>query len=91
MARGDHVDAEASLYAAGGMSAAVVRCEEFDVLVKLPAIDLILDSVVGKVNLVVEVRQIVIARPVTDLVLVAAGSASLSEWLRLWSCRNSWY
>jgi hypothetical protein len=52
-----------------------VRCEEFDVLVKFPTIDLVLDAVVGKVHLVVEVRQIVLARPVTDLVLVAARPA----------------
>ena len=52
-----------------------MRREQFDVLVKLSAIDLVLDSVVGEMNLVVEVRQIVFARPVTDLVLVAARSA----------------
>src|SRR5882672_8173391 len=74
-ARGDHVDAEAGLCAAGGVSAAVVRRKELDVLVKLSAIELVLDSVVGEMNLVVEVRQIVFARPVTDLVLVATRSA----------------
>ena len=57
------------------MSAAVVRREQLDVLVKFPAIDLVLDAVVGEMNLVVEVRQIVLARPVADLVLVAARSA----------------
>ena len=36
-ARGDNVDAEAGLRAAGGVSAAVVRCEQFDVLVKFSA------------------------------------------------------
>ena len=60
---------------AGGMGAAVVRRKELDVLVKLSAIELVLDSVVGEMNLVVEVRQIVFARPVTDLVLVATRSA----------------
>ena len=74
-ARGDDVDAEAGLPAAGGVSAAVVRCEELDVLVKFPAVDLVLESVVGKMHLVVEVRQIVVARPVADFVLVTAGSA----------------
>ena len=52
-----------------------MRREQFDVLVKFPAIHLVLDSVVGEVHLVVEVRQIVLARPVADLVLVAARSA----------------
>jgi hypothetical protein len=60
---------------AGGVSAAVVRRKELDVLMKLSAIELVLDSVVGEMNLVVEVRQIVFARPVTDLVLVATRAA----------------
>ena len=71
----DDVDPKAGLGAAGGVSAAVVRRKELDVLVKLSAIELVLDSVVGEMNLVVEVRQIVLARPVTDLVLVATRSA----------------
>jgi hypothetical protein len=74
-ARGDNVDAEAGLPAAGGVSAAVVRREELDVLVKFPSVDLVLDSVVREMHMVVEVRQIVIARPVANLVLIAAGSA----------------
>ena len=41
---------------AGGMGAAVVRRKELDVLMKLSAIELVLDSVVGEMNLVVEVR-----------------------------------
>lgn len=49
--------------------------EEFDVLVKFPTIDLVLDSVVWEMHLVVEVGQIVFARPVTDLVLVTSRSA----------------
>ena len=52
-----------------------MRRKELDVLVKLSAIELVLDSVIREMNLVVEVRQIVFARPVTDLVLVAARSA----------------
>jgi hypothetical protein len=44
-------------------------------LVKLPAIDLVLDSVVGEMDVVIEVRQIVLARPVADLVLVADWTA----------------
>ena len=51
-----------------------MRRKELDVLVKLSTIELVLDSVVGEMNLVVEVRQIVFARPVTDLVLVATRS-----------------
>jgi hypothetical protein len=73
-ARGDDVDPEARLPAAGGVSAAVVRREEFDVLVKFPAVDLVLDSVVREMHLAVEVRQVVLARPVADFVLVAARS-----------------
>ena len=76
---------------AGGMGAAVVRREQLDVLVKFAPIDLVLDAVVGEMDLLVEVRQIVFARPVTNLVLVAAGRPSLSERPRLCSCRNSWY
>ena len=71
----DDVDAEAGLRAAGGVSAAVVRREQLDVLVMFPAIDLVLDAVVGEMHLAIEVRQVVLARPVADLVLVAAGSA----------------
>jgi len=57
------------------VSAAVVRRKELDVLVKLSAIELVLDSVVREMNLVVEVRQIVFTRPATDLVLVATRAA----------------
>ena len=55
--------------------AAIVGREQLDVLMELPAIDLVLDAVVREVHVVVEVRQIVLARPVTDFVLVAAGAA----------------
>ena len=48
---------------------------QFDVPVKFSPINLVLDPVVGKMNLVVEIRQIVFARPVSNLVLVAARSA----------------
>ena len=61
--------------AAGGVSAAVVRREQLDVLVAFAPIDLVLDAVVGKVHLAVEVRQVVFARPVADLLLVAVRSA----------------
>ena len=52
-----------------------MRRKKLDVLVKLSAIELILDSVVGEMNLIVEVRQIVFTRPATDLVLVATRAA----------------
>jgi hypothetical protein len=42
---------------------------------KFPAIHLVLDPVVWEMNLVVEVRQIVLACPIADLVLGAARSA----------------
>jgi hypothetical protein len=57
------------------VGAAVVRREQFDVLMKLAAINLVLNPVIGEMNLVIEVRQIVFACPVADLVLVAARSA----------------
>jgi hypothetical protein len=71
----DDVDLEAGLDAAGGVSAAVVRREQLDVLVAFAPIDLVLDAVVGKVHLAVEERQVVLSRPVADLVLVAVGPA----------------
>jgi hypothetical protein len=74
-ARGDDVNPEAGLSAAGSVRAAVVRGEEFNVLVKFPAINLVLDSVVGKMHVVVEVRQVVIACPAVDLVLITTGPA----------------
>jgi hypothetical protein len=57
------------------VGAAVVRREQFDVLMKLAAINLVLNPVIGEMNLVIEVRQIVFACLVAHLVLVAARSA----------------
>jgi hypothetical protein len=57
------------------VSAAVVRREELDVFVTFAPIDFVLDSVVREVHLAIEVRQIVLARPVTDFVLVPPRSA----------------
>ena len=74
-ARGDYVDAKAGLPVAGGVSAPVVRREELDILVEFPAIDLVLDAIIRKVHLAVEVRQVVFSRPIADLVLVTVGSA----------------
>src|SRR5262245_28335103 len=74
-ARGNDVDAKAGLPVARRVSAAVVRREQLDVLVKVPAVSLIFDSVIREMHLAVEERQVVVARPVADLTLVAAGSA----------------
>ncbi|MFN2444511.1 MAG: hypothetical protein ABR606_02810 [Vicinamibacterales bacterium] len=57
------------------MSAAVVRREQLDTFVMFAAVDLVLDAVIGEVHLAVEVRQVVVARPVADLVLGAPWSA----------------
>jgi hypothetical protein len=55
---------------AGGMSAPVVFREQLDILVVLASVDLVLDAVVREVDLRVELRQVVLARPVTNLVPV---------------------
>jgi hypothetical protein len=70
-----YVNAKAGPRSTGGVGAAIVRCEQLDVLMKLAAVHLVLDPVVGKMNLVIEVWQIVFARPIPDLVLVAARPA----------------
>jgi hypothetical protein len=57
------------------VSAAVVRREQLHVLVEFPPVHFVLDAVVGEVDVLVKVRQIVLAGPVADLVLVAAWSA----------------
>src|SRR5688500_1818399 len=57
------------------MGTAVVFSEQLDVLVQFPTVDGVLDAIVGKVHLVVEVRQVVFARPRPYLVLVAVGTA----------------
>jgi len=54
--------------------AAVVCGDDLDVLVLEAAGDLVLDAEVGKVNRVVEERQVVLARPLLDLVRVAVRS-----------------
>jgi hypothetical protein len=57
------------------MSAAVVGREQLDILVVLAAIRLVLDAVVREVHLAIEVRQVVLACPVADLVVGAVGSS----------------
>jgi hypothetical protein len=60
---------------AGRVSAAVVLGEQLDVLVQLASVHLVLDAVVREVHLAVEVRQVVLPRPLADLVLVAVGAS----------------
>ena len=57
------------------MSAAVVRREQLHVLMAFASIDLVFDAVVGEVHPAVKVRQVVLARPVADLVLAAIRSS----------------
>ena len=52
------------------MATAVVVCEDLDVNVKLAPIELVLNPQVGEVNALVEIRQVVIARPLLDLLVV---------------------
>jgi hypothetical protein len=58
------------------MSAAVVRSEQLDVVVMFAAVHLVPDSVVREVHLAIKVREVVLARPVADLVLAAIGAYS---------------
>ncbi len=56
------------------MSAAIVRCDDLDVLALPAAIRLlVLDADVGEVDLVVEVRQVVFVRPFANLIRRAIG------------------
>jgi len=54
--------------------AAIVLGDDFDVPMMVAAVELLLDPEVGKVDALVEVGQVVRARPFFDLVLVAIGS-----------------
>ena len=71
----DDIDPEARLAVAGRMGAAVVLSEQLDVLVVLPPVDLVLDAIVREVDLPIEVRQVVLVRPLADFVLVAVRTA----------------
>lgn len=57
------------------MSAVVVRREQLDVLVAFAAVNLVLDAVVGEVRLAIEVRLVMLARPVADFVVAPSGSS----------------
>lgn len=52
-----------------------MRREQLDVLVVFAAFYLVLDAVIGEVHLAIEIRQVVLARPVADLVLAAIRSS----------------
>ena len=49
--------------------------EQLDVLMVFAPVHLVLDAVIGEVNLPVEIRQVVLARPLANLVLVAVRAA----------------
>jgi hypothetical protein len=55
------------------MRAAIVLGDDLDVLVTLETIHVVLDPEVGKVNRLLEVRQVVLVRPLLDLTRVAIG------------------
>jgi hypothetical protein len=50
-----------------------VRRKELNVLVQFATVDLVLDPVVREVHLAAEVRQVVVAGPVSDLVFATVG------------------
>src|ERR1700754_5003050 len=61
------VTSESSPRAAGGMTAAVVVRDHFDVFVTVTPIELVLEAEIGEMDRLVEVRQVVFARPLLDL------------------------
>src|SRR5690606_28425730 len=67
--------AKAGMGMAGGMRAAVVLREQLDVLVQFTPIDLVLDAVVREMDPLVEVRQVVVLRPIANLSLGAVRTA----------------
>ncbi len=70
------------------MRAAIVVGDDFDILVVVSPVQLVLDAKVGKVDPVIEVGQVVVARPSSNFVVVAIGRPSLSGRWRLCSWRN---
>ncbi len=60
---------------AGRMGTAIVLREKLNVLMVIVPVDLILDAVVREVELTIEVRQIVVARPLPDLAFVSVRPA----------------
>src|SRR5262245_62672908 len=57
------------------MRTSVVFGHDLDVFVALASLPLVLNTEVGKVDALVEVRQVMLARPLLDLALVPIGSA----------------
>jgi hypothetical protein len=61
------------------MAAAVVLRDHFDVFVTVTPIELVLETEIGKMNRLVEVRQVVFARPFLDFSRVPIGS-TVAVW-----------
>jgi hypothetical protein len=68
------VTGESRLSAAGGMAATVVVGEDLDVLVTVASLELVLDAEIGKADVVVAVREVVVAGPFRDFSRVPIGS-----------------
>ena len=68
------VTGESSPRAAGGMAAAVVIRDHLDVFVTVSPIELVLEAEIGKMDRLVEVRQVVLARPLLDFARVPVRS-----------------
>src|SRR5207248_84818 len=60
---------------AGRVGAAIVRRENFDIDVPLPPVQHVLDAEIGKSDAIIEVGQLVFARPLGDLARVPIGTA----------------
>lgn len=86
----DAVETKACPRTPGGVSATVMLREDLDIVMALAAVDLVLDAEVGEVDAIIEVRQFVVLRPLTDFFVVAVRPPSLSARSRLWSRRKFW-
>jgi hypothetical protein len=71
----DAVETKACLRTSGGVGARIVLREQFDILMTLSAVDLVLDAEVREMDAIVEVRQLVFCRPLADFLLRAVGSS----------------
>ena len=70
---------------------AVVLGDDFNVQVVMAPLELVLEADVGKMHALIEVRQVVVARPLLDLARSRSGRPLLSARSRLRACRKSWY
>ena len=52
------------------MRAAIVLRDDLDVFITLPAIEFVLEAEIGEVDRLVEVREVVVERPLLDLARV---------------------